>query len=95
MYNANLTNEGGVGGKFRFLKNIMGLWLVQQCRETWQAQGRPYSFDELVEMAASADPFRSFIDPDDITFFPPATCPPVCANTAPASANRRRTPTRR
>lgn len=75
VYNANLTNEGGIGGKFRFLKNIMGLWLVQQCRETWQAQGRPYSFDELVEMAASADPFRSFIDPDDITFFPPGDMP--------------------
>lgn len=95
MYNANLTNEGGVGGKFRFLKNIMGLWLVQQCRETWQAQGRPYSFDELVEMAASADPFRSFIDPDDITFFPPGDMPARVREHCAASANRRRTPTRR
>lgn len=75
VYEANLTNEGGVGGKFRFLKNIMGLWLVQQCRETWEAHGRSYSYDQLVDMAASVDPFRSFIDPDDIAFFPPGDMP--------------------
>lgn len=74
-YHANLTNEGGVGGKFRFLKNIMGLWLVQQCRETWEEQGRTYSYEQLVEMAASVDPFRSLIDPDDLSFFPPGDMP--------------------
>ncbi len=75
VYHANLTNEGGVDGTFRFLKNIMGLWLVQQCRETWNAQGHDYSYDDLVSLAATADPFRSLIDPDDRDFFPPGDMP--------------------
>jgi sugar (pentulose or hexulose) kinase len=74
-YQANLTNEGGVGGTYRFLKNIMGLWLVQQCRETWEHQGRAYSYDELAQMAQSVDPFRSLIDPDDPRFYPPGDMP--------------------
>jgi sugar (pentulose or hexulose) kinase len=75
VYRANLTNEGGIDGTFRFLKNIMGLWLVQQCRETWSAEGRSYSYDELVTLAATADPFKSLIDPDDHTFFAPGDMP--------------------
>ncbi len=74
-FQANLTNEGGVGGKFRFLRNIMGLWLVQQCRETWEDQGRRYGYDELAQMAQSVDPFRSLIDPDDARFYPPGDMP--------------------
>lgn len=75
VYHANLTNEGGVGGTFRFLKNIMGLWLVQQCRETWNAAGHSFSYDDLVALAATAESFRSLIDPDDPAFFPPGDMP--------------------
>ncbi len=72
---ANYTNEGGVGGKVRFLKNIMGLWLVQESRATWARQGREYSWDELVQMAADAEPFRSIIDPNDPSFLAPGDMP--------------------
>jgi rhamnulokinase len=67
-YEANLTNEGGVYGNFRLLKNIMGLWLVQQCRETWLEHGTEYSYAELVEHAKKAPAFAQLIDPDDATF---------------------------
>lgn len=63
-YEANLTNEGGVYGTYRLLKNIMGLWLAQQCRETWLDEGTEYSYPELVKLAEQAEPFRSFVDPD-------------------------------
>ncbi|MGB1287745.1 MAG: rhamnulokinase, partial [Aggregatilineales bacterium] len=68
-YHANVTSEGGAYGTFRFLKNIMGLWLIQQCFEIWEAEGTTYSFTELAEMVQSAPDFRSFIDPDDSLFF--------------------------
>src|SRR5690606_26570646 len=64
-YEANMTNEGGVYGTFRYLKNVMDLWLAQQCRATWRAQGTEYSYDQLTALAAEAEPFRAFIDPDD------------------------------
>lgn len=67
-YAANLTNEGGVYGTYRLLKNIMGLWLAQQCRETWLNAGDEYSYAELVVKAEEAEPFRSFVDPDDPVF---------------------------
>lgn len=67
-YKANLTNEGGVYGTVRLLKNIMGLWIAQQCRETWLNQGREYSYAELVKLAEDAPPFASFIDPDHPDF---------------------------
>lgn len=63
-YEANFTNEGGVYGTTRLLKNIMGLWLAQQCRETWMQQGREYSYPELVQRAEAAAPFVSLVDPD-------------------------------
>lgn len=75
VYRANLTNEGGFDGSFRFLKNIMGLWLVQQCRETWNAEGQNYSYDEMVTLAADVDPFQSMIDPDHLEFYPPGDMP--------------------
>ena len=50
----NFTNEGGVGPTYRFLKNIMGLWLIQECRRAWQREGRSFSYDELTAMAQSA-----------------------------------------
>ncbi len=72
---ANVTNEGGVDGTFRLLKNVMGLWILQQCRATWAAQGHPYSYAELVAMATAAPPLRAFIQPDDTRFLPPGDHP--------------------
>ena len=71
----NATNEGGAYGTFRLLKNVMGLWLLQQCRSTWERAGRAYSYPELVSLAESAEPFRSFVDPDDDRFLPPGDHP--------------------
>lgn len=74
-YAANVTNEGGVNGTFRLLKNVMGLWIAQQCRATWRAQGEDYSYDDLTRLANDAEPFRSLIDPDDSAFLPPGDMP--------------------
>ncbi len=74
-YEANVTNEGGYGGSFRLLKNIMGLWLADQCRATWRARGVDYSFAQLTAMVESAAPFKAFIEPDDPLFLPPGDMP--------------------
>jgi rhamnulokinase len=74
----NFTNEGGVGGTFRVLKNIMGLWLLQQCRKAWAAE-REYSYEELMEMALAAPPFRALLEPDDATFLNPPDMPEAIA----------------
>jgi rhamnulokinase len=71
----NLTNEGGVAGTTRLLKNIMGLWLVQECRRTWARQGRDYSYDELLKRAQAARPFAALVDPDDAAFLSPGDMP--------------------
>jgi len=71
----NYTNEGGVEGTYRFLKNIMGLWLVQECRRTWERAGREYSYGELADMAAKAKPFVAIIDPDKDSFIAPGDMP--------------------
>ncbi|MFL5927604.1 MAG: rhamnulokinase family protein, partial [Gaiellaceae bacterium] len=63
-YAANLTNEGGVDGSTRLLRNVTGLWLLDECRRAWSAEGRAYAFDELVRLAAAAPPLQSFVDPD-------------------------------
>jgi len=60
----DFTNEGGVGGMFRFLKNIAGLWLVQECRRTWARQDEEFSYEDLTQMAAQATPLQSVVDPD-------------------------------
>jgi sugar (pentulose or hexulose) kinase len=75
VYQANLTNEGGAEGTFRLLKNVAGMWLVQQCQETWAAAGRVYSFAQMVELAQSAPPFVSFIDVDAPDFLPAGDMP--------------------
>ena len=67
--NANFSNEGTVQGGFRPLKNIMGLWLIQECRREWQKAGINYSWDEIVTEADRAEPFRSIIDPDCCDFY--------------------------
>lgn len=74
-FKANITNEGGAYGTIRFLKNVMGLWLVQQCRETWAAQGQRYSYEQLSQMALTAAPFTALIDPDADCFFAPGDVP--------------------
>ncbi|MBZ0277504.1 MAG: rhamnulokinase [Anaerolineae bacterium] len=74
-YAANVTNEGGVNGTFRLLKNIMGQWLIQQSRSAWMSAGQEYSYEELGVLAAQAEPFWSLIDPDDLLFLPPGDMP--------------------
>jgi rhamnulokinase len=66
--NANITNEGGVYGTYRLLKNVTGMWILQQCREDWAQQGDNYSYDDLVRMASSAPPLKWLIDPNDLIF---------------------------
>ena len=68
----NVTNEGGVGGAVRLLKNVAGLWLLQECRRGWALEGRAYSWDELLGLAETAAPLRSLIDPDAADFLNPA-----------------------
>ena len=70
-----LGNEVGVLGTMRPLKNISGLWLVQQCRATWEAEGNSYSYDELTQMADAAAPFSAIIDPDNPSFTPAGDMP--------------------
>ena len=67
----NFTNEGGVHGSTRLLKNISGLWPYQQCRAAWQRQNREFSWSQLTEMAAAAKPLQSFFDPDDSSLVAP------------------------
>ena len=71
----NFTNEGGVCGTYRFLKNITGLWIVQECRRIWENQGRAYAFAELVRLAEAAPALNSFIDPDHSDFLEPGDMP--------------------
>jgi rhamnulokinase len=82
----NFTNEGGVAGTTRLLKNIMGLWLVQECRRTWAGAGRELSYEEMTARAKAATPFAALVDPDDVTFLArgnmPARLAAFCARTA-------------
>lgn len=71
----NWTNEGGCQGKVSFLKNITGLWLVQESRRQWVREGKEYSFSHLEQMAAESRPFRAWIDPDAPEFMPPGDMP--------------------
>lgn len=66
---AGFSNEGTVQGGFRPLKNIMGLWLIQECRRDWASEGKNYSWDEIVGLAEREQPLRSIIDPDSPEFF--------------------------
>jgi rhamnulokinase len=71
----NFTNEGGVQGTFRLLKNIMGLWLVQECKRAWDKAGKSHTFAELVDQAEQSKPFLCLIDPDDPMFLNPLDMP--------------------
>jgi len=68
----NFTNEGGVNGTTRLLKNVMGLWMLQGCRNCWSAQGKHGSYAELVELATREPAFAHLVDPDDELFLRPA-----------------------
>lgn len=74
-YELNVTNEGGLNGKTTFLKNIIGLWLIQESRRQWQREGKDYSYADLEKLALEAEPFKCFIDPDDPLFIAPGNLP--------------------
>ena len=71
----NFTNEGGVGGSVRLLKNIAGLWLVQECRRIWEQAGESMQWSQLVALAHDSRPLVSLIDPDDVRFVAPRDMP--------------------
>jgi rhamnulokinase len=72
---ANLTNEGGIAGTFRLLRNVTGLWLLHECRRAWEREGLAVEYDRLVALADEAPPLRSLIDPDDPRFAQPGDMP--------------------
>jgi rhamnulokinase len=76
----NFTNEGGVGGTTRLLKNIAGLWLVQECRRVWNLAGKNLSWDDLNRAARAARPLASLVDPDDRGFLAPTNMPLAICN---------------
>jgi rhamnulokinase len=71
----NFTNEGGVSGTTRLLKNISGLWLVQECQRIWKSQGQDYNWEGLTRLAADAAPLRSVFNPDDSRLGAPSDMP--------------------
>lgn len=71
----NFTNEGGVCGTTRFLKNVMGLWMLQCCRSSWTARGQVYDYRELMELASREPEFGQLVDPDDESFLHPGDMP--------------------
>ncbi len=81
----NFTNEGGVFGTWRLSKNIMGLWIIQECKRKWEHQGEAITYDEITRLASEAKPFMAVINPDDNIFFPPGDMPQriqkYCADT--------------
>jgi rhamnulokinase len=81
----NFTNEGGVCGTTRFLKNVMGLWMLQCCRSWWKSRAQNFEYRELMEMAAQEPGFTHLVDPDEESFLHPASMPEAierfCART--------------
>ncbi len=82
----NFTNEIGAAGRIRFLKNIAGLWLLQECRRAWAAEGVQYSYEELAQMAAGARPFGPLVNPD--AFLHPGEMPAKIAAFCRATGQR-------
>jgi rhamnulokinase len=74
-FEANLTNEGGVDGSFRLLRNITGLWLLHECRRTWSLKGFAWEFGDLVALAEAAPPLQAFIEPNEPEFIAPGDMP--------------------
>ena len=79
-YRYNFTNEGGLNRSVRFLKNIMGLWLIQCLKRDWEKEGDFYSYDKITKMASKAEPFRAVINPDDMSFYNPANMSEAIVN---------------
>jgi rhamnulokinase len=71
----NFTNEMGYGGSIRFLKDIVGLWIVQECRREWAKEGQEYTYDQLMTMAEEAEPLRSLLNPAEARFLEPNDMP--------------------
>ncbi len=71
----NFTNEGGINNTSRFLKNIMGLWLIQACKSAWEKEGQVLGYEQLTKETEQAKAFQAFIDPDDLMFLNPAHMP--------------------
>ena len=79
-FQMNFTNEGGIDGTIRLLKNITGMWLLEQCRKEWEKQGRTYTYPQIVEMAQSETGFSTRIFPDDPRFANPRSMPEAIAD---------------
>lgn len=71
----NYTNEGGIQGTTRFLKNIAGLWILQECQSYWEARGDIFTFAELADLAAALPPTHAWINPDEPRFLQPGSMP--------------------
>ncbi|MFG1811695.1 rhamnulokinase family protein [Streptomyces sp. NPDC049040] len=76
---ANFTNERGIDGTVRYLRNIMGMWLIEECRRTWAARGRPLDLSALLAAAAQAEPLAALIDADAPEFLAPSDMPAAIA----------------
>jgi rhamnulokinase len=72
---ANVTNELGADGTVRALKNVTGMWLLEECRRTWHLEGRDYEMPDLLQLASAAQSFKTLIDPNDPLFAPPGGMP--------------------
>ncbi|MBX5456443.1 MAG: rhamnulokinase [Thermogemmatispora sp.] len=72
---SNFTNEGGIFGTIRFLRNVMGLWLLQECRRSWQEGGQSFSYEQLLTLAEGAPAWAALFDPDHPLFLPPGDMP--------------------
>lgn len=77
---ANYTNEGGLDGKIRFLTNITGLWLLQECKRNWDALGKNYSYSQMAEMGKNAEPLKFLINPSNNIFLSPCNMPEIIKN---------------
>lgn len=75
----NFTNEIGYGHRVRLLKNVMGLWLVQECRRSWERSGQSFGYEELVRLAEAAPPRSAFVEPDNPSFLLPVSMPSAIA----------------
>jgi len=85
---AGYTNEGGLEGKIRLLRNIMGLWILQECRREWARRGKDVSFAEMTAWAEAAEPFTAAIDVDDPVFMQPGDMPARVREAIAASGQR-------
>jgi rhamnulokinase len=88
----NFTNEGGVGGTVRLLKNITGLWLLERCRRDWRNEGHTLAYEELLAQTGAEPPLQCLIDPDDSSFVLPRHMPQAieafCAKTGQSKPDR-------